>query len=334
MDLSVLVYSLFMAKNITDDGFNEDLTETMIDKLKTHKRLNINYSYNKSIDNLPEGIEYIVFNCKFIDYYNGGSSFDEEKSAFNQTINRLPSTLLELNMGDCENFDKEIVDFPPLLVKLILPRYSYNLDNVSQCLTHLIINGPYTGSLDNLPNTLEHLEISGLSLNNNTCSLDCLPQNLLTLKLYCEYDGIIDNLPPRLETLHLSYLTQFNKLDKLPQTLINLTVRGNIDPNNLPNNVKDLKLDSWSPEIKFTKLPNNIKSLQIARNCRPSNFPETLKKITLIRTKDEDKWPFLEYILEIHNIKLDYNKLRIRKNFNYTRDISKIIHERLGILIR
>ncbi len=116
----------------------------------------IGKKFDNSIDNLPGNVKKIVFMQsglfnKPIDYLPQGLEYLVLPNSFNYPLNNLPNSLKILELGD--NFDKELNNLPDSIEKLVLSNnYEKEIKRFPKSLRILVISNNYRYSL---PNSIE-----------------------------------------------------------------------------------------------------------------------------------------------------------------------------------
>ena len=127
----------------------------------------IDIKYNKLIFS-----NYNNFICSIKEYYDDnydqGGTF--EFNMFNESVNDLPSQLVQIVFGYC---------------------FNQPVDNLPNKLTHLYFDWSFNQPIDNLPNLLTHLSL-GLKFNH---TIENLPNSLILLHISKCYKKSFDNLP-------------------------------------------------------------------------------------------------------------------------------------------
>ena len=107
------------------DSFNQSICDCLPNTI-TH--INIGYSFNQSLDNLPSTIQCIyfgannIFNMPLDNLPEGLVDLDLNMCRnFNQPINKLPSSLEILKLGS--EFQQSVDNLPPNLKKLFFGWY-------------------------------------------------------------------------------------------------------------------------------------------------------------------------------------------------------------------
>jgi hypothetical protein len=214
--------------------------------------------FNQTVDRLPSSLTHLTF---------------KNISIFNQTVDKLPSSLTHLTFGF--NFNQNVEKLPSSLTHLTLGnKFNQSVDKLPPSLTHLTFGEEFNQSVDNLPFSLTHLTFEykfNKTVNN-------LPSSLTHLTLGCYFNQSIENLPSSITHLTLGW--QFNQnINILPSSLIELFFSSmSIIKNNIPNNITNIKIyfyDNDKINDYIDNLPISIKKIKI-------NLPEKihfLKKI-------------------------------------------------------
>ena len=160
---------------IRSPGFNQSL-DSLPSTLKILKLVNglESMEFNKSIENLPDGLENLQISGKF-----------------NQPVDFLPRNLKKLNLG--EHFDQPLDNLPPELEELEL-------------------SSKYSHSLLNLPKTIWSLHLEHPQFKKNDIEekfVVKLPEGVTHLSLGDLFDDYIDfNIPESLQ--YISFGEFFN----------------------------------------------------------------------------------------------------------------------------
>lgn len=252
--------------NITHLTLPETYNEPINKFPKELKVLYVNTLFNRSLENLPEGIEEVI--CNNDSRWNQSAIFPSTLKYlklgmyFNQCLDNLPKGLKTLII-ESNIFDKIIDNLPP------------NLEYLS------IISNIFNKPLDNLPINLKYLYIFSCVFNH---PLDYLPSNLTYLYIEStDFTQQLSNLPSSLIKLYIITASDFDyPLCNLPVNLEELMISNNYNHPlvNLPVTLKKLIFVSGvKPYIwTFENLPVNLESLYIKILCVDKNIISTIQK--------------------------------------------------------
>lgn len=196
---------------------------------------------------------------------------------FNDSLENLPKNLEELDMYECEYYQK--LENLPVSLKKLKVGFGEGLSFLPVNLKKLKIKELDNKDLLNLPIHLENLNIEKFYVSEDETII--FPKNLKKLKIRFSslYNKKI-NFPDTLEKLHLnSYL---GEIDKLPNNLVEL--KGLLKKQikcDFPLSLKVLEINSCSI------LPSNIEKLILENNNVISKFPNSLKEL-IIRKNEKD----------------------------------------------
>lgn len=172
-----------ISNNETNISWN--INEPIINFPNSLKCLSFGNKFNQNIDNLPDSLIYLSLGNKFnqkVDDLPHSLKILKFGNNFNQKINNLPNTLIYLSFGNPQDAPKYFIksdpepscDFNNSLTKL--PRslislhfnfcsvfnYSDILFLPTDNLKYLTISGFYKGSLNYLPDSIQYLTIFSL----------------------------------------------------------------------------------------------------------------------------------------------------------------------------
>jgi len=136
---------------ILGDNYNKKLSKFLINKIREKNILTIRFGkiFNKSIDNLPNGVENLIFDSDF----------------FNNSVDNLPSTVKKLIFKQA--FNRSIDFLPEGLTYLKLGwDFEQKLDNLPESLEYLDVGGSFNEHLNNLPENLKIL-VLGIYFNSD-----------------------------------------------------------------------------------------------------------------------------------------------------------------------
>lgn len=301
--------------------FNEDLDENIKNSTITH--ILFGTTYNKPLNNLPNGLKYLefkhyhTFNQPIENLSEGLEYLIFNSGDFNHPITKLPSTLLYLGIES--EFNKQIENLPDSLTHLFLYCDDFNqkINKFPINLQELVVFGKkYEHKLDNLPHNLKKLSV-GQGYEEDLINL---PEGLKYLETGCFFNQKL-NLPDSIEELYFDWRGCFNQpIKKYPRNLkiLHFGMEFNCDISNLPVGLEELKLGQF-----FTKsicfLPITLKKLIVCDSivCDSNsiddfdNLPEGLEELSvrLSRTNTIDCLP------------RTLKKLKIRYNSGYNRPL-------------
>lgn len=118
------------------------------------KILTLGNNFNNSLDYLPNSITHLMIGRGCLKYFNASCKF-------NQPINDLPNSLIELTFSDESIFQKK-------------------LDNLPNSLKKIRLSGYYTGTIENLPDGIETIILgpTWLKYNEKTYYPLCLKNKI------------------------------------------------------------------------------------------------------------------------------------------------------------
>ena len=213
------------------------------------KKILFGYFFNKSVDKLPNSIEWLFFGHKF-----------------NNHILKYPSNLKYLTFGYC--FNQEIIQLPPNLERIVFGcHFNQSIDMLPDTITHLSLFFDYYNICENYRFGIKkiYLPSGGKSHNSKFAQkINKLPSNLINL-FAPSID--IDELFSLTKLTHLQINKYSSNLLNLPKTLKQLIIendnyKDNIIYDELPNDIKILAImfdKCFSKVIK--NLPHNLKTL-------------------------------------------------------------------------
>lgn len=145
---------------ILDSNFNSVLDDNLLEEIKKVKGVIFPAKFNKPVDNLPDGLEYICFE-------NPDRS---DFSVFNHKIDNLPKTLKRLDLS-----------------------YGFNqtVDNLPEGLEVLLFGCAFNKPVDNLPKSIKNIHFSW-EFNN---PVDFLPYGIEKLTFEHEFTHHMYNIP-------------------------------------------------------------------------------------------------------------------------------------------
>ena len=164
-DYNIIKLPIFLEKLTIWGNYVTDLPEVFPETLVEIVLTNCNY--NRSVDNLPNGLQVLLLGTQF-----------------NQPINNLPLSLKKLYIKSA-HFDQSIDMLPSGLEKL------YLWINLKQY--------EYKFSLDNLPNKLKSLQVQFQSLPSREFAANNLPDSIEYLELDCKHFPNIIKLPANIK---------------------------------------------------------------------------------------------------------------------------------------
>lgn len=274
---------LTKVKSLTHLRFgNQDFNEP-VDGLLPNSlvHLDLNYSYNHPLTNLPQNLEFLMV-----------------EEGFRQSLDFIPNSITDLRMGNEINDEMQCtITKLPLNIN-VLNVYMYARVGVGQfegmnllMYTNLtiirafeivfnpnmlpqnlkIFYGRLSGHvIENLPDSIIDMESE---LSSDYVEIKQLPSSLQRLMLwqrdYTTLQFNIKKFPSNLQTLEFgNYIYNINYMPELPETLLSLDLTGLIVdeyglpiPLIFPNSIEKLKLPDWFKQ-RIYKLPDRIKLLQ------------------------------------------------------------------------
>lgn len=248
-------------KLILNSNFKRKLDYKLLNIFSKYFKLEFGNNFNNSIDLLPNSILELSF------VYN---------SIFNQSIDNLPNSILKLKFG--RNFNKTVDYLPNSILDL---HFGLTFNQLVNYLPNKIINlhfgQEFNQSVDNLPISIKNLKFE-TRFYQPTASLPCFIDNL---HLGCTNSYYTYHLPKSIIYLSINYSYQPIKL--LHNSLYSLKLhdcsKQMLDL--LPNSIKILNLEYNI--ISLDLLPNSIITLIIGRYFNPIFFlPNSIINLTLI----------------------------------------------------
>lgn len=207
------------------------------------KKIIFEQNFNQPIDNLPNTLIEIYFS---------------ELSKFNKSLDCLPNSLKILTLGN--NYNQPIDNLPTSLTELTLGNnYNQPLDYLPQSMTHLTIGRnwfkyfhascKFNQPINNLPTSLIELIFSDESIFQK--SLDNLPNSLKKIRISGYYTGSINNLTDSIETIILGPTwLKYNDKTYYPLCLKNKIYK-------LPKNLKNMYFINYYLNEEFVELNFN-----------------------------------------------------------------------------
>lgn len=244
------------------------------------KKILFGYYFDKSVDKLPNSIEWLFFG-----------------HIFNKPIFKYPSNLKYLTFG--YYFNQEISQLPPNLERIVFGcHFNQSIDMLPDSITHLSFFSDYHSTYENCRFGIkESLKPIGCNIYNSKFDqkINKLPSNLINLFIQT-ID--IDELFSLTKLTHLQIKTYSSSLLNLPKTLKQLIIKD--------NNYKD--------NIIYDELPNDIKILVIKFDkCFSKvikNLPYNLKTLII-----KDEYYFnKDNIIDLSNLPTTIEYLSIRTN--------------------
>ena len=141
-------------------------------------------NFNQYVDNLPSSLLNLTFGYHF-----------------NCTVDNLPQTLQTLTFGDYFNCT---VDNLPQILQTLTFGFFFNqsVNNLPQTLLNLTFGCCFYQSVDDLPNSLITINFTN-NYNNNSCifnrELNCLPNSIHKINLPKKYNQEIKQIPSNLK---------------------------------------------------------------------------------------------------------------------------------------
>ena len=194
-DLDYNVSKLTLGKD-----FDENINKDIFDKCKRLKYIKfLCKKITLKKDLFPNTVIYINFNnCKL-----EGSIIESlpntlkylifKSNDFNQSIDNLPDSIIELTLGSC--FNSKINKLPKSLVKLVFVKYcEYNIKFNKELfndsnIRYLKFGYAFNQELDYLPNKLQYLILNDHSKFNKSL---ILPDSVLKLYLGGEFNQVLN----------------------------------------------------------------------------------------------------------------------------------------------
>lgn len=153
----------------------------------TTKILILPDDYNGSVDNLPEGIEHIVFGKEFnqpVDNLPKTVTHLYFGRNFNQSVDKLPENLIFLHLG--YDFDRCIDNFPKGLKYLsIFDRFNKQIKTFPESIIYLSLGPRYHQSIT-LPKSLQCFRFDNAKLFSNI--------RYIRESIFGEYDYMITGI--------------------------------------------------------------------------------------------------------------------------------------------
>lgn len=207
----MLRHSIYTYKEgviIFSDIFNDKLTACMYD----------NYRFN-SRDN-----KTIIFGCEFdqsvdILFDIVGISIIEFGENFNQSVNKLPSSVENIIFGRCFNNN---VDYLPEKLSSIKfgDFFNKSIDNLPINIKIIFFGSHFCQKIDNLPIGIEILKIN----NNILKNVNYLPNSVKILIFVNIYESNISNLPISIKKIYVNSTIEM-PFDNFPKKITHLILR-------------------------------------------------------------------------------------------------------------
>jgi len=208
----------------------------------------VSCTFNQELDRLPESLIELDLQYTYL---------------FNQPMNHLPQQLQVLKIGHA--FNQPLDNLPHSLNYLKLHRYSHYdrpLDHLPSSLQTLILPGRYNQPLDNLPSSLKTLDLCASHHFNQP--LNQLPESVSLLRLGFSFNQPFSRLPRSLT--HLHFVHDFNQL--LPLTPHSSSL---ITPSSKA---------SISPQANVTSYPSSLRVLHLGPSFnQPLDLPASLTEL-------------------------------------------------------
>lgn len=229
-------------------NFNQSVSSLPL----SFESLYLGFYFSPSLSNLPLNLRVLSV---------AAHNYNAELA---ESLDNLPSTLVELDMRGMKTENFSFRSFPLSLKQLKLP-YSYNtnLARLPPTLEYLSTGSEFNQRISFLPQTLLNLELGAAF----TQPLPELPPKLKYLSFGCGgWNGSIEKYPSTSTELRLS--DEYTRtLDNPPDSLLVLWIgrRFNQTIMKLPQNLIDLHFDSYSrfnQEIDHA-LPKTLKTLHL-----------------------------------------------------------------------
>jgi len=270
--------------------------------------LSLGKQFTKSLDNLPKGLKYLIF----------------QPVIFTNQLNKLPQSLEYFGI---KTSDDSILAKLPIQTKYLyldLSRFvnivlgnNQVLDNLPTKLDTLILTCKYYSKLSNLPAQLTRLDITNLS---DLETLKFLPNSLTELSVglfRSEYDlsksdEYFSSLSPKLKKLVING-NIYSQTDTFDYKL-NLT--------NLPNSLAWLEIKNLLIDFPiFDCMPNSVDTLIISGCCTNlvnwnilENLPNNLDRL-FIRLNKSSYCLNLNIRIDLNNLPNSLTKLIVSNNF-------------------
>lgn len=275
---------------------------------KNLKKILFGYYFNKSVDKLPNSIEWLFFGHTFnihILKYPANLKYLTFGYCFNQKISQLPPNLERIVFG-C-NFNQSIDMLPDSITHLSLffdctINYRFGIKEVLRPSAGKSHYSKFAQKIKKLPLNLINLfvqtinidklfsltKLTHLQIYNYSSSLLNLPKTLkqLIIENNNNNDNIIyDELPNDIKILVVNFNKCFSKVIKnLPNNLKTIILKDNyflnknniIDLSNLPTTIEYLSIITNSKIIGIDHLPDSITHLTIDNNIPLLNLPNSI----------------------------------------------------------
>lgn len=288
------------------------------------KKLSFGWMFNKPVDCLPNKITDIIFGY-----------------VFNQSVDNLPNSLMNITFGN--NFN-QLVDNLPISITSI--KFGYNFDKKINFrklvnLTHLDLGIMFNRKLDYFENDLHNSKIKKLlpkslqylklSRDLNIVKLPKLPKKLKEIHFGEKFNNSINKLPDSIETIYFFDISIFNcEISKYPINLKKLVFGKSFNKplNNLLNGLEYLEIGyKFTHDLHF--IPKSVRELCILpTNPAIDNIPEHIETL-IIKFCIYDSCYGITYNKFISNIPPTVKKIKI----NYKHKISFITKIPFGCII-
>lgn len=286
------------------------------------KEIEFTDNFNEEVNNLPFGLEKIIFGKHFsrsvqklpstVREIQFGDDFNltinklpyglkklEFEDKFNKPIDKLPDTIEELRLG--YKFNQVVNKWPASLKRLECDthsKFNYPLVNLPDGLKEIYLSFWYNVKIEVFPRELEIIDMG----DSYSFPLDNFGPNLKKLILPRRFNFPLENLPIGLKYLRLG--NDFNQsLDFLPDTLEVLILSNRFEGSlgNLPSSLKALSIRDALVVSDIDSLPDSIEILHISSICDDGEYDIDIKKlprnlkILMIDEEDKTEYPVGDY---------------------------------------
>lgn len=286
------------------------------------KEIEFDNNFNEEVNNLPFGLEKIIFGKRFsrsvqklpstVREIQFGEDFNltvsklpyglkklEFEDKFNKPIDKLPDTIEELRLG--YKFNQVVNKWPASLKRLEFDthsKFNHPLVNLPDGLKEIYLSFWYNIKIEVFPRELEIIDMG----DRYSFPLDNFGPNLKKLILPRRFNFPLENLPIGLKYLKLG--NDFNQsLDFLPDTLevLILGIAFYESLANLPSSLKALSIREALIVSDIDSLPDSIEILHISSPCDDDCYEIDIKKlpknlkILMIDEEDKSEYPVGNY---------------------------------------
>lgn len=332
-------------KIVFHEGFNEELSDGLLQKIEEYSEVIFPDSFDKSIDRIKKDYKCVRFGSKYtiyLDRIEFPSDFNSELDdilleligkynlvsfpfGYSKSIQKIKSSgktcsidygwkyMVSLDntdeifvWGDTKIDEQMIEIISRFSIIKFSSIFNEQVDHLPNSIKEIIFGSEFNQPIDNLPVSVIKINMKSYKFNY---PVDNLPESLESLELGPKFNQPIDNLPYKLKVLLLDKSFK-HPINNLPISLIEL----HIDSENyyhsldcIPDSIKKLILSGSN--FKFSKLPSHLEHLEMKsyeQNFSFSILPNTLRYLELPNSFDG--------IIDLHDTNLTH--LELGDNFN------------------